>query len=159
MPTISNSRLAPASRPKCLPIGSSFLKNFRANASLMTATCREVAVSCSEMPRPLTIGVPMTSKYPAVTRSQQASCRPSARERDVHPPRRRYPNRCRFAASICREPRKIRRECLLSNRGCAGKAARVGLAGNRQAVDSCSPRCAGPDRIRNPDSPDRAARR
>src|SRR6266581_6079266 len=72
MPTTSNSRLAPGFQPKCLPIGSSFLKNLRANASLMTATFCEIAVSCSEMPRPLTIGVPMTSKYPAVTRFHEA---------------------------------------------------------------------------------------
>src|SRR5215469_9127072 len=53
-------------------MGSSCLKNLRANASLMTATCRDVAVSCSEIPRPLRMGFPIASKYPAVTRSQEA---------------------------------------------------------------------------------------
>src|SRR5437762_1539346 len=71
-PTTSNSRLAPARVPKCLPIGSSSLKNFRANASLMTATFRAPEPSCSKMPRPLMIGLPMTSKNPAVTRSHEA---------------------------------------------------------------------------------------
>ena len=71
-PTTSNSRLASARVPKCLPIGSSSLKNFRANASLMTATFRAPEPSCSKMPRPLMIGLPMTSKNPAVTRSHEA---------------------------------------------------------------------------------------
>src|SRR6266852_5241358 len=73
MPTISYWCDALISvRPKYFPIGSSCLKNFRANASLMTATCGEFAVSCSEIPRPLMIGFPMTPKYPAVTRSHEA---------------------------------------------------------------------------------------
>ena len=33
------------------------------------------------------------------------------------------PNRCRSAASTGREPLKIRRECSIANRGCAGRAA------------------------------------
>ena len=58
MPTTSYSRSDPIPCwPKRFPRGSSPLKNLRANASLMTATCRDAAVSWSEMPRPRTIGV------------------------------------------------------------------------------------------------------
>ena len=42
--------------------GIFILEEFSRKRSLMTATCREAAVSCSEMPRPLRIGFPMTSK-------------------------------------------------------------------------------------------------
>src|SRR4026207_211665 len=65
---ISYSRLACSEGPKRLPIGSSSPKNLRANVSLTTTTFREVAVSCAVIPRPLRIGVPMASKYSAVTR-------------------------------------------------------------------------------------------
>src|SRR5207253_11214160 len=58
--------------PKYFPIGSSFPKNFRANASLTTAIFRDDAVSSSLMPRPRTIGFPTASKNPAVTRSMDA---------------------------------------------------------------------------------------
>lgn len=57
----------------------------------MTATCREVAVSSSEMPHPSTMEVPMASKYPAVTQSQEAekaksSLGPGAGRPSTHTP-------------------------------------------------------------------------
>ena len=61
-PTISNARLIVGLAPKDLPMGSSFRKNLRANASFTTATFRESAVSRSEKPRPCTMGVPTASK-------------------------------------------------------------------------------------------------
>src|SRR5437879_660922 len=70
-------------------MGSSCLKNLRANAWLITATCCEVALSCSEMARPLRTGFPMASKYPAVTRSQEeelSSLGPGAGRPSTHTP-------------------------------------------------------------------------
>src|ERR1043166_6376332 len=60
----------------------------------MTGTCREAAVSSSEMPRPLTIGVPMTSKYPGVTRSHElelSSLGPGAGSPSTHTPENHPP--------------------------------------------------------------------
>src|SRR6185437_15222734 len=53
--------------PKCWPIGFWSLKNFLANASLMTATFRVVAVSWSVKGRPISILAPIVSKKPGVT--------------------------------------------------------------------------------------------
>ena len=134
-PTISNSRLVPALRPKCLPIGSSCGKNCRANASLTTATFRAVAVSSSEMSRPLRRGVPTTSKYPAVTRFHEgelSSLGPGAARPSTQTP---APQRRHLAASRGRARRKPRRECRRSNHGCGGRAARVPPTDSRQALD------------------------
>ena len=122
--------------PKYFPIGSSFLKNLRANASLITATCREAAVSCSEMPRPLRIGFPMTSKYPGVTRSQAAklsSWGPGAGCPSTHTPATPIIAALRRVQtdSHCRTPRGRRR----GNHGSGCKAARAGQVGSRQAGD------------------------
>jgi len=96
----------------------------------MTATFRELAVSSSVMPRPLTMGVPMTSRYPPKLDPTQRSCHLSAQEQDVRPPKRQHPNR-NLQASIDRERRKIRPGCSLSNRGCADKVWGADPIGNR----------------------------
>src|SRR5579872_5167400 len=75
-------------------MGSSLPKNFRANASLTTATFRESALSSSEMPRPRSMGVATTSKYPAVTRFHEEELSslgpgagwPSTQTPEAHPP-------------------------------------------------------------------------
>src|SRR6266576_2467508 len=89
-PTISYWRDVPIPVcPKYFSIGSSFWKNLRANAWLITATCCEVAVSRSEIPRPSIMGVPTAVKYPAVTRSQEvetSSFGPGAGRPSTHTP-------------------------------------------------------------------------
>src|SRR5215472_15049129 len=80
--------------PKCLPMGSSLPKNFRANASLTTAIFGDSAVSCFEIARPRKIGIFRASKYPSVTRFQEeelsslgagAGC-PSTQTPEAQPP-------------------------------------------------------------------------
>ena len=97
-------------RPKCFPIGSSFLKNFRKRFIDDRDVSRGRRILLGDAASSQ-IGFPMTSKYPAVTRSQEQTIVLRTRSRDVHPPRRRRPNRRRPAASTGREPRTIRREC------------------------------------------------
>src|SRR6185437_8168670 len=58
--------------PKCCPIGFWSLKNFFANASLITATFRVAAVSFSVIGRPSTILAPRVSKKPGVTLAHPA---------------------------------------------------------------------------------------
>src|SRR5438067_1075433 len=102
-------------RPKCLPMGSSFLKNLRANASLMTTTCCEFALSSSEMPRPLRMRFPTASKYPGVTRSQKEkllSRGPGAGCPSTHtpPPQLLPPNGEYMATATADTPEMLERE-------------------------------------------------
>src|SRR5437763_17045910 len=88
----------------------------------------------------------------------QQSCRLSVLEPDGHLPKRQHPNRSQLA-SIDREPRKIRLEYLLSNRGCADRVRGVDPTGSLPTADPCWQRCGGPGRILNLDSRASAKRR
>src|SRR5947208_13671720 len=90
MPNISCCwHVASSVLSKYFSVVCSFWKNLRANAWLITATCCEVAVSRSEIPRPSIMGVPTAVKYAAVTRSQEvetSSFGPGAGRPSTHTP-------------------------------------------------------------------------